>query len=97
MTAPQAGAASIELVSGSINMFRDSRGANNVGLIPGERFQFGADVVGGAAETTVGAVYPPDGFTDPQAPCGPVAVNPNFCAGSTPFDANRIAQPWSLR
>ena len=59
--------------------------------------QYGASVLGGSLGTTLGASYPPTGFTDPQGQCGPLAVNPNFCANATAFAINRTAQPWSLR
>lgn len=93
----QATAAPIELVPGSVNMFRDTRGANDVGVGAGDVFQYGASVVGGSLGTTLGATYPPTGFTDPQVPAAPLAVNPNFASNSTPFNINRIAQPWTLR
>lgn len=89
-------AAPIELVPETVNMFRDTRGANDVGIVQGDRFQFGANVVGGSDGTTLGAVYPPTGFTVSQFPCDPLAVNPNFCARTTSFDSNRL-QPWTLR
>jgi hypothetical protein len=92
-----AAAAPIELVPGTVNMFRDSRGANNVGIGQGERLQFGANIVGGSGETTVGASYPPSGFIASQQPCNPLAVNANFCATATAFNPPRIAQPWLLR
>lgn len=82
--------------SGSINMFRDTRGANDLGTAPGERFQFGANVVGGSLGTTLGAIYPPSGFTVSQNECDPLAVNPNFCSRSSAFNLNRLAQPWTL-
>ena len=90
-------AAPIDLVPGSVNMFRDTRAANDVGIGQGDVLQFGADVVGGSLGTTLGATYPPTGFTDPQAPAAPLAVNPRFAANITPFNINRIAQPWTLR
>ena len=92
-----AAAAPIELVPGTVNMFRDSRGANNVGIGQGERLQFGANIVGGSGGTTVGASYPPSGFIASQALCNPLAVNANFCATATAFNAGRIAEPWLLR
>jgi hypothetical protein len=83
--------------SGSINMFRDSRGANDLGFTPGERFQFGANVVGGSLGTTLGAIYhPPSGFTVSQNACDPLAVNPNFCSRSSGFSLDRLAEPWTL-
>ena len=93
----QAVAEPIELVSGTVNMFRDTRGANDVGITQGDVFQYGADVVGGSLGITLGAIYPPTGFIDPQAPAAPLAINPNFAAVTTPFNSNRIAQPWTLR
>jgi len=93
----QAIATPIELVDGTVNMFRDTRGANDVGIGQGDLLQYGASVVGGSLGTTLGATYPPTGFTDPQVPAAPLAVNPNFAANTTPFNINRIAQPWTLR
>ena len=92
-----AAAAPIELVPGTVNMFRDTRGANNVGISQGDRLQFGANIVGGSDGTTVGASYPPSGFITSQVACSPLAVNANFCSATTAFNANRIAQPWLLR
>jgi hypothetical protein len=90
-------AAPITLVPGTVNMFRDTRGLNNVGIGQGDIFQYGADIQGGSAGSTVGAVYPPTGFADPQAPCGPLTVNANFCANGMGFNAGRIASPWTLQ
>lgn len=98
----QAQAAPIQLINGTVNMFRDSRAANNVGIGQGDLFQYGADVVGGSAGTSLGATYGgpplnPPVFTDAQSSCNPLAVNTNFCSNSTAFNANRVAQPWTLR
>ncbi len=41
-----ANAAPIQLGSNSINMFRDTRGANDLGFNQGDRFNFGANVLG---------------------------------------------------
>jgi hypothetical protein len=79
-----------------INMFRDSRGPNDVGVTPGDRIQYGANVVGGSTGATVSATYPPTGFTDPATACSPLAVNAQFCSNSTGFNANRLASPWNL-
>ena len=97
LTFGSAGAATINLGSNSLNMFRDNRGINDVGTTPGDRMQYGANVLGGSANVTLGATYAgPPVFTDAQSPCGPLTVNPNFCSNSTPFNANRIAQPWTF-
>jgi hypothetical protein len=93
----QADAAQIQLQANSINMFRNTQGANDVGNAQGDRLQFGANVIGGSAGTTLGAVYPPTGFTASQVACDPLAVNANFCARSVNFNVNRLAQPWTLR
>jgi hypothetical protein len=93
----EAEALPIELVPGTVNMFRDTRGANDVGIGQGDLFQYGANVVGGSSGTTLGATYPPTGFIDPQTPAVPLAVNPNFAANTTLFNSTRIDQPWTLR
>ena len=96
----QAIAAPIELVPGTVNMFRDTRAANDVGIGNGDFLQFGADVVGGSLGTYLQASYPSSGtpysFTTPWAAAAPLAVDPNFAASITPFNINRIAQPWDL-
>ena len=79
----------------NINMFRDTRSANDVSITQGDRLQFGTEVSGGSLGTTLGAVYPPTGFTVSQRPCERLAVDPNFCATSTGFNLNRL-QPWTL-
>ncbi len=86
----------LALVPDTINMFRDTRGANDVGQPTGDRFQFGADVVGGSAGVALGAVYGPSGFAVNPFNCTPLAVNRNFCANLTGYSANRL-QPWTLR
>lgn len=91
-----ADATPIQLVANSVNIFRDTRGANDVGLAQGDRIQFGANIVGGSLGTTLGATYGPTGFTVSQNPCDPISANLNFCARTTAFNANRL-QPWSLR
>jgi hypothetical protein len=75
-------------------MFRDNRSANSVGLTAGDRFQYGADIAGGSAGMQLGAVAA-TGFVDANANCGPLAVNSNFCSGSTGYNANRLA-PWQI-
>lgn len=94
---PAAYAAPITLVPNTLNMFRDTRGVNDVGIGAGDLLQYGASIQGGSAGSTLGAVYPPTGFTDPQANCAPLTVNPNFCANATVFNASRVAQPWTFQ
>ena len=86
----------IQLVGGTLNMFRDTRGANDVGIGQGELFQFGADIVGGSVNVSLGATYPPSGFNTGQFKCSPLAVNGNFCAWAAAFTTSRL-DPWTLR
>jgi hypothetical protein len=90
-------AAPITLVPNTLNMFRDTRGLNDVGIGQGDVFQYGATIQGGSQGSTLGAVYPPSGFTDPPANCAPLAVNPGMCANATAFNAGRTAQPWTFQ
>ena len=87
-------AAGPELVAGTLNMFRDFRGANSVGVSSGDRVQYGADIVGGSADVLVSAVAS-TGFVSAAAPCSPLTVNANFCANGTSYNANRLA-PWQV-
>ena len=96
VAAMPAEAVPVTLVDNTVNMFRDTRGANDVGIAQGDVFQFGANIAGGSAGTTLGAVYPATGFTVSQLACSPLAVNLNFCARTTPYNASRLA-PWNLR
>ena len=84
------------LVPNTVNMFRDTRGLNNVGIQQGDVFQFGADIQGGSQGSTLSATYPPSGFTTQTSPCVPFAIDQNFCATSTAFTSSRIASPWTL-
>lgn len=89
-------AAPINLVPNSLNMFRDTRGLNDVGIGSGDAFQFGADIVGGSQGTTLKGVYSPTGFMTGTTQCSPLAVNQNFCANETAFSNVRIASPWTF-
>lgn len=79
-----------------LNMFHDLRGDNNLGIGPGDKIQYGGNVQGGSAGTSLSATYPPTGFTDPAQVCGPLTVNGNFCANTIAFNVNRIAAPWNF-
>ena len=79
-----------------LNMFRDIRGDNNVGIGSGDRIQYGGNVQGGSAGAFLSATYPPTGFIDAAQPCGPITVNLNLCSNSTAYNAGRIAQPWNF-
>ena len=97
-SAPAAHAQSpLAVVPNTINMFRDTRAANNAGIGGGDVLQYGADLQGGSGGASLIGVYPPTGFTDPAAICTPLAVSPNFCSNSTPFNVNHLAVPWSFQ
>ncbi len=81
-----ASAQPITLLPNTLNMFRDTRGANDVGIAQGDLFQFGANISGGPAGVTLGAIYPQTGFTVSQTACVPLTTSPNFCARTTPFN-----------
>jgi hypothetical protein len=91
-----ASAQPITLVPNTVNTFRDTRGANDVGIGQGDRVQFGADISGGSAGVSIGAIYGPTGFTLNPGPCNPLAVNLNFCSRSVAFDSGRL-EPWTIR
>ena len=62
------------IIVDNLYMFRDLRGDNNVGVGPGDVFQYGGNVLGGSLGTSLSAVYPPSGFSDPAQVCGPLAA-----------------------
>ncbi len=80
----------------SINMFRDTRSANNIGVAAGDRLQYGANIVGGSTDTSVSIAYTGSSFTSAGGTCAPLSANPYFCASSVAYNANRIAQPWNI-
>jgi hypothetical protein len=82
------------LVSDTLNMFRDLRGANDVGIGAGDKFQYGANIVGGSAGVFLSATAA-TGFVSPAGPCTPLTVSPNFCANVTAFNATRL-EPWQF-
>ncbi len=94
-----ASAQPISLVNNTVNIFRDTRGANDVGNTPGERMQFGADIVGGSDGAFIRAIYPASGqqlFQTNLGTCAPLTVSANFCSNATTFNANRLGE-WKLR
>lgn len=86
-------------VPNTVNMFRDTRGLNDVGIGQGNLFQYGADIQGGSAGSLLGAAYPldpPPTFQQTPTACVPLAVNQNFCGRTTAFNVDRIASRWSF-
>jgi PEP-CTERM putative exosortase interaction domain len=86
--------AQLTLVPNTVNMFRDDRGANDVGVNSGDRLQFGADISGGSAGATLSA-RAATGFTTSATNCDPLTVNANFCSSSTAFNTARL-DPWTF-
>jgi hypothetical protein len=85
-------AAPITIIPNTVNSFRDTRGANDVGLGTGDQNQFGADIMPAAGSTITGVQ---GAFTTNVVNCAPLAVNPNFCAASPVFSSSRLGS-WSL-
>ena len=85
-------ASPITIVANTVNSFRDTRSANDVGIGSGDFNQFGADIIpsGGSSITGVQG-----GFTAGPSQCSPLTVNHNFCAGGATFSASRL-DSWSL-
>src|SRR5437879_5992683 len=81
--------------AGSVNIFRDFRGINDVGITAGDELQFGANIAGGSAGVTIQGIFtsntgPAGSFTTSNRVCGPLVVNPNFCATAVGFSAARL-------
>ena len=90
------------IVSGSLNIFRDYRAANDIGVTQGDVFQYGGDVVGGSAGDSLFATFTPAagnagtaGFSTVAGPCGPLAGDANFCAKSATFSTGRTNGTWT--
>jgi hypothetical protein len=96
----QADAAPIDLDLNSVNVFRDTRSANDVGLNQGDRITFSTSIRGGPpAGTTIGAKYPsvgPTVFIVPQILCNPGTAAPTLCGLTTSFNMNRLGS-WKIR
>jgi hypothetical protein len=90
------------VVVSDLNIFRDFRAANDVGIGAGDLFQFGANISGGSAGYTIQGIFTPANpllatqFLGVQN-CGPLAVNANFCAGAANFSEARTEGSWSIR
>lgn len=84
-----------DIVVTDVNLFRDLRGDNNLGFSAGDRILYGATVVGGSAGVSLFAHYEPTGFRTTPQRCGPLTVNPGFCASSTAFAAAPREGPWT--
>ena len=83
------------------NIFRDNRGINDVGSTPGDRLQFGGNIAGGSAGAFGAGIFTRTGSPVPTliqdlSPCGPLAVNPNFCSRSASFSPGRLNGTWEF-
>jgi hypothetical protein len=86
---------------GDLNIFRDTRAANDVGIGQGDDFQFGANIQGGSAGYDIRGIFTPLGGSAQNlgslTPCGPLSVNANFCAKSATFTAARLNGSWQVQ
>jgi hypothetical protein len=82
------------IVPGSVDMFRDDRGANHVGLTGGDRFQYGAEIVGGSTGVSISGTAA-TGFHSGTTACVALAVDADFCSQSSACKSSRL-QPWQL-
>lgn len=77
-----------------LNNLRETRGLNDVGIAQGDRILFGASVVpNGFQGTTMAAVQ--GNVTLGAILCSGLAVDPNFCARTVPFNAS-LTGGWTL-
>lgn len=90
-------AAPIGLVPNTTNMFRDFRGVNNVGLGSGDVVQYGADIQGGSAGSTIGLLSATGAVLDAAVVCSPLAVNANFCANTLPFNTSLLSSTTTIQ
>ena len=83
------------------NIFRETRGVNNVGLGSGDFLQFGADVFGGSSNFSISGAFTPTGasaptFTTSSVPCAPTSVNAAFCAAVTNYSPAKTDGSWKV-
>jgi hypothetical protein len=84
-----------------LNIFRDNRGVNDVGIDQGDVLQGGADVQGGSASTTIQGIFTSNtgtgSFTTSTRICNPLVVDANFCARSGGFNTARLNGIWQAK
>jgi hypothetical protein len=79
----------LAIVPGTENIFRDTRGANNVGISQGDNYQFGGDLAGGSLAARITLTN--NGVNQFNSRlCTPVAVSQNFCSTSVPYTTSLI-------
>jgi hypothetical protein len=84
-----------------LNIFRDTRGINDIGIAQGDALQFGANIVGGSAGYLAAGTFTPTGSPAPTliqsfSPCAPASTNQNFCARSSPYSLAKLNGTWNL-
>jgi hypothetical protein len=83
-----------------LNIFRDFRADNDVGIGGGDLLQFGANIDGGSAGVTIQGIFTQTGgsqMVTSSAPCGPLAVNANFCANQEKFSDAKLNDSWQVQ
>lgn len=94
-----ASAAAGEPIPGAAGLWRDFRGANNVGIVAGDRLEYRVNIEGGALGGTIRAQYTNTAgnlvFTSATGPCGPTTANPDQCGRSVAFNPSRVAGSWA--
>lgn len=84
-----------------LNLFRDFRAADDIGIPAGDEFQMGGNVQGGSADATIQGIFtsnaPGQSFSTHTIPCGPFATNANFCAISPGFSTARQNGTWQIK
>jgi hypothetical protein len=76
----------------TVSNLRTNRGINDVGLIVGDRNEFGANIKPASGSTVTGNQ---GGLNVGPSPCLPSTQNPNGCRGATTYNATR-AGSWLL-
>jgi hypothetical protein len=91
----------ISVDTATLNIFRTVDAQNDVHVAQGDNFQFGADINGGSLGTSLAAIFTPTGSATPTfmtsfRACGPLEVNANFCAATTPFSIAQTNGSWQV-
>ncbi len=90
------------ITASDLNIFRDNRSVNDVGVASGDRFQFGLNISGGSSGYTGGGIFVPgpsstaSPLTQALANCGPTTSDPSQCDRSAAFDAGKLNGTWSF-
>jgi hypothetical protein len=84
-----------------LNIFRDQRSVNDVGVGQGDVFQFGAEVQGGSAGTTIQGIFTSNtgsgSFTTSTQICNPQPIDANICVMGFGFNTARLNGTWQAK